>query len=215
MNNRSLPIEGCVVRGQSKVEKAKYIHTENHLRQNLQNISESFKRQKKRLNDETKILRLELHRLQMSIVEVQREKKNRAEGKYKHRRPHRAEKLLNSKKNTYLRSVDEKHLGQRKSVEKRQTQKKMTQIKTLYEKKLLSNEKEEQKTSNYNRIEEETGMVSKMKKNKIMERIFLPQIDANNRSKLKGHKNTLLDTSEIRAAGGPQFLPRLDIINEG
>lgn len=87
--------EGAVVRGQSKVEKAKYVHTENNLRRTLENIDETFKRTNKRLSEQTETVRSELHRLRQNIETVRQEKKERKTGKYQNkRRPYKAERFL-------------------------------------------------------------------------------------------------------------------------
>lgn len=86
--------ENPVVTGQSKVEKAKYVHTENNLRRTLENISETFKRTNKRLCDETETLRSDLQELRQSIAKIQEEKMRRNKGEYHKRRPYKAERFL-------------------------------------------------------------------------------------------------------------------------
>ena len=89
------PCEGNVISGQSKVEKAKYVHTENNLRKTLVNINESFKRTNKRLIDETETLRKEMENLRRSVQKIRQEKERRMAGECcSNRRPHRAERLL-------------------------------------------------------------------------------------------------------------------------
>lgn len=93
-NNQYLR-EGNVVSSQSKVEKAKYVHTENNLRKTLLNISESFRRTNKKLSDETEAIRGELNKLRHSVEKVRLEKQRRITGEcLSSRRPHRAERLL-------------------------------------------------------------------------------------------------------------------------
>ena len=138
--------EDAVVRGQSKVEKAKYVHTENNLRRTLENINESFKRTNKRLDDETETLRSDLHKLKLSVVKVRQEKMKRLTGEYvKNRRPYQAERLLCDENIVTLRPFDSssKFVTQRKSWTKKQRQRQLVPIK-LHQNKLKDiNDKDE------------------------------------------------------------------------
>jgi hypothetical protein len=132
------PSEGDVVRGQSKVEKAKYIHTENDLRRNLENISESFKRTNKRLSDETETLRSELHKLRQSVDKIQQEKMKRMKGEYHKRRPYQAERFLCDENIVTLRPFCDpaaKIITHRKSWAKKLNQRRLAPIK-LHQNKL-------------------------------------------------------------------------------
>lgn len=140
------PCEGTVVRGQSKVEKAKYVHSENNLRRTLENISESFKRTNKRFSDETETLRSDLHRLRQSVEKVRQEKMKRITGNYhKKRRPYRAEKFLCDEHIVTLKPFDSssKIVTQRKSWAKKQCQRRLDPIR-LHQNKLKGiNDREE------------------------------------------------------------------------
>jgi glucan-binding YG repeat protein len=119
------PREGAVVKGQSKVEKAKYVHTENNLRQTLENIAESFKRTNKRLSDETEAVRTELHKLKQSVEKVQQEKMKRMRGEHHKRRPYKAERFLCDENIVTLKPFNDsssKIVTQRKSWAKKLSQ---------------------------------------------------------------------------------------------
>ena len=97
--NKQQPQEGYVVSSQSKLEQAKYVHTENNLRKTLLNIGESFRRTNKRLSEETKTLREELNKLRQNVKKIRQEKERRMTGGCANsRRPHRAERLLYDEK---------------------------------------------------------------------------------------------------------------------
>ena len=117
------PSEGAVVKGQSKVEKAKYVHTENNLRRTLENIAETFKRTNKRLSDETETVRAELQKLKQSIKEIQQEKMKRMRGEHHKRRPYQAERFLRDENVVTLRPFindsSSKIVTQRKSWAKK------------------------------------------------------------------------------------------------
>ena len=119
------PSEGAVVKGQSKVEKAKYLHTENNLKRTLENIAETFKRTNKRLSDETETVRAELQKLKQSIKEIQQEKMKRMRGEHHKRRPYQAERFLLDENVVTLRPFGDsssKIVTQRKSWAKKLNQ---------------------------------------------------------------------------------------------
>lgn len=142
----SYPSEGAVVRGQSKVEKAKYVHTENNLRRTLENISESFRRTNKRLSDETETLRSELLKLRQSVEQIQQEKMKRKTGEYHKRRPYQAERFLADENVVTLRPFGDsnsKFVTQRKSWAKKQNQRRLAPIRLHQNKpKDIDNEEE-------------------------------------------------------------------------
>ena len=154
------PSEGAVVKGQSKVEKAKYVHTENNLRRTLQNIAEKFERTNKRLSDETETVRAELQKLKQSIKEIQQEKTKRMRGEHHKRRPYQAERFLRDENVVTLRPFSDsssKIVTQRTSWAKKLNQRPrrlapirlhQNKLKDIYDAKgIYKNDKKEQPNS--------------------------------------------------------------------
>lgn len=121
--NKQQPQEGYVVSSQSKLEQAKYVHTENNLRKTLLNIGESFRRTNKRLSEETKTLRGELNKLRQNVEKIRQEKERRMTGGFANsHRPHRAERLLYDEKMVKLEPFNDcqKFVYQRSEKAKKQ-----------------------------------------------------------------------------------------------
>ena len=174
--NSVYPCEGTVVRRQSKVEKAKYVHTGNNLRRTLENISESFKRTNKRLSDETETLRSDLHKLRQSVEKVRQEKMKRITGDYhKKRRPYQAERFLCEENIVSLKPFSDsnsKIVTQRKRWAKKQCQRHLDPIR-LHQNKLKGiNDKE--KISKYGQQPKTLFEETKVKKAVLLK---LPKIE--------------------------------------